>query len=43
MIEAQVREIAKMKQLIGDLEGNPVPPGATDLLSGGMGENAPGR
>ena len=43
IIEAQVREIEEMKQLIADLERNPVPPGATDLLPGSMRENAPGR
>ena len=31
IIEAQVREIAEMKQLIADLEQKPVPPNAPDL------------
>lgn len=31
IIEAQVREIAEMKQLIADLEQNPTPAGAPDL------------
>lgn len=31
IIEAQVREIAEMKQLIADLDANPVPPDAPDL------------
>jgi hypothetical protein len=31
IIEAQVREIAEMKQLIADLEANPVPDGAPEL------------
>ncbi len=31
IIEAQVREIGQMKQLISDLEENPVPAGAADL------------
>jgi hypothetical protein len=31
IIEAQVREIAEMEQLIADLETNPVPAGAPDL------------
>jgi uncharacterized protein (DUF305 family) len=31
IIEAQVREIAEMKQLIADLEQNPVAPYASDL------------
>jgi hypothetical protein len=31
IIEAQVREIAEMEQLIADLEANPVPAGAPDL------------
>jgi uncharacterized protein (DUF305 family) len=31
IIEAQVREIGEMKQLIADLERNPVPAGAPDL------------
>jgi uncharacterized protein (DUF305 family) len=31
IIEAQVREIAEMKQLIADLERNPVPAGSPDL------------
>jgi hypothetical protein len=31
IIEAQVREIAEMKQLIADLEAHPVPAGAADL------------
>ncbi len=31
IIEAQVREIAEMKQLIADLEANPVPANASDL------------
>lgn len=31
IIEAQVREIAQMKQLIADLEANPVPDGAPEL------------
>ena len=31
IIEAQVREIAEMKQLIGDLERTPPSPGAPDL------------
>jgi uncharacterized protein (DUF305 family) len=31
IIEAQVREISKMKRLIADLEANPVPPDAPDL------------
>jgi uncharacterized protein (DUF305 family) len=31
IIEAQVREIAEMKQLIADLEQNPIPSGAPDL------------
>ncbi|MFZ2236807.1 MAG: DUF305 domain-containing protein [Dokdonella sp.] len=31
IIEAQVREIAEMKQLIADLETNPVPANAPDL------------
>jgi hypothetical protein len=33
IIEAQVREIDEMKALIADLERNPVPNGAPDLLS----------
>lgn len=33
IIEAQVREIAEMKALISDLERNPSPAGAPDLLS----------
>lgn len=33
IIEAQVREIGEMKQLIADLERNPPPPGARDLPS----------
>lgn len=33
IIEAQVREIAEMKALIADLERNPPPQGAPDLLS----------
>ena len=33
IIEAQVREIAEMKALIADLERNPPPDGAPDLLS----------
>lgn len=32
IIEAQVREIGEMKQLIADLERNPTAPGAPDLL-----------
>ncbi len=32
IIEAQVREIGEMEQLIADLERNPVPPDAPDLL-----------
>jgi hypothetical protein len=32
IIEAQLREIAEMEQLIADLEKNPVPAGAPDLL-----------
>jgi hypothetical protein len=43
IIDSQVREIAEMKQLIADLERNPVPPGATDLLPGDTRENAPAR
>lgn len=35
IIEAQVREIAEMKQLIADLERAPVPPGAADLPPAG--------
>jgi hypothetical protein len=31
IIEAQVREIREMKELIGDLERTPSPPGASDL------------
>ncbi|HEX3486154.1 MAG TPA: DUF305 domain-containing protein [Micropepsaceae bacterium] len=31
IIQAQVREIAEMKQLVGDLERNPAPSGAPDL------------
>jgi len=31
IIEAQVQEIAEMKRLIADLEGNPTPPNAPDL------------
>jgi hypothetical protein len=31
IIEAQVREIAEMKQLIAELKANPVPAGAVDL------------
>jgi len=31
IIEAQVREIREMRQLIADLEANPVPAGAPDL------------
>lgn len=31
IIEAQVREIGEMEQLISDLERNPVPAGAPDL------------
>lgn len=31
IIEAQVREIAEMEKLIGDLERNPVPSGTPDL------------
>lgn len=31
IIEAQVREIAEMEKLIGDLERNPVPSGTRDL------------
>lgn len=31
IIEAQVREIAEMKQLIADLEANPIPQDASDL------------
>jgi magnesium-transporting ATPase (P-type) len=31
IIEAQVKEIAEMKQLIATLSANPSPPGATDL------------
>ena len=31
IIEAQVREIGEMKQLIADLERNPTAPGAPDL------------
>jgi uncharacterized protein (DUF305 family) len=34
IIEAQVREIAEMKQLIADLEKNPVPADAPDLPPG---------
>ena len=33
IIEAQVREIEQMKQLIADLERNPPPPDASDLPS----------
>lgn len=33
IIEAQVREIGEMKQLISDLERSPTPAGAPDLLS----------
>jgi hypothetical protein len=33
IIEAQVREIGEMKQLIADLEANPAPSNAPDLLS----------
>ena len=33
IIEAQVREIAEMKSLIGDLEAHPTPENAPDLLS----------
>jgi hypothetical protein len=33
IIEAQVREIGEMKQLIADLERNPVPDDAPDLIS----------
>ena len=33
IIEAQVREIAKMERLIADLEANPPPPDAPDLPS----------
>ena len=32
IIEAQVREIAEMKQLIADLDRNPPPPDAPDLM-----------
>ncbi len=32
IIEAQVREIGQMKQLIADLEKDPTPTGASDLL-----------
>ncbi len=35
IIEAQVREIEEMKQLIADLERNPTPKDAPDLLSYG--------
>ena len=31
IIEAQVREIREMRQLIADLEANPIPAGASDL------------
>ncbi|ODR97000.1 DUF305 domain-containing protein [Methyloceanibacter superfactus] len=34
IIEAQVREIAEMEKLIGDLEANPVPDDARDLPPG---------
>lgn len=33
IIEAQVREIDEMKQLIAELQRNPIPDGAPDLLS----------
>jgi hypothetical protein len=33
IIASQVREIEEMKQLIADLERNPPPDGAPDLLS----------
>ena len=34
IIEAQVREIAEMKELIADLEANPLPDDAPDLPPG---------
>ena len=36
MIEAQVREIAEMEELIADIEANPMPAGAPDLPPGGQ-------
>jgi uncharacterized protein (DUF305 family) len=35
IIEAQVREIAEMKELIADIERNPLPPDAPDLPPNG--------
>ena len=43
IIEAQVREIAEMEQLIADLERNAPPSGAPDLLPQDKRENAPVR
>ena len=40
IIEAQVREIAEMKQLIADLEAKPVPADAPDLPPNGRSGNA---
>lgn len=42
IIEAQEREIGEMNQLIRDIEKNPIPDNATDILSyRKRGENAP--
>jgi hypothetical protein len=43
IIEAQVREIAEMKELIADLERNGVPSGAPDLPLYDKRQNAPVR
>jgi uncharacterized protein (DUF305 family) len=42
IIDAQVREIAEMKQLIADLERNPLPAGTPDLPPG-VATAGPGR
>lgn len=43
IIEAQVREIGEMKQLIGELERNPTPSGAPDLAPAGGGTKTSAR